>query len=61
MKQLMLTVPPFDANAARYALELMGRMTVPAGEVMAFLTLRLALEEVVTPTQQTEASDNGAD
>lgn len=59
MKQIMLTVPPFDANAARYALELMGRMTVPAGEVMAFLTLRLALEEVANSTQEAEASDNG--
>jgi len=50
MKQVMLTVPPFDANAARYVLQLMDRMTVPSNEIMAFLTLQLALQEIANPT-----------
>jgi hypothetical protein len=52
MKQVMLKVPPFDANAANYALQLMERMTVPSNEVMAFLTLQLALQEVANPSTQ---------
>lgn len=51
----MLTVPPFDAQAAQYVLQLLNRMNVPAHEVQAFFTLRLSLEQYIK-----EASD-GAD
>lgn len=54
MKQVMITVPPFDAQAAQYVVQLMGRMTVPAQEVQAFFTLRLSLEHYI------EEAANGA-
>jgi len=47
MKNFMLTVPEFDAQAAQYVLQLMSRMNVPAHEVQAFLTLRLSLEQMI--------------
>lgn len=47
MKNFMLTVPDFDAQAAQYVLQLMSRMTVPSHEVQAFLTLRLSLEQMI--------------
>lgn len=55
VQNLMLTVPPFDAQAAQYVLQLMSRMTVPAHEVQVFFTLRLSLEQYIK-----EAGD-GAD
>ena len=59
MKQFMLTVPDFDANAARYMLTLMDRMTVPASEVQAFMMLRLALENMINPTQDDAPEEQG--
>ena len=55
MKNFMLTVPDFDAQAAQYVLQLMSRMTVPAHEVQAFLTLRLSLEQMI---ESKEADDD---
>lgn len=52
MKNFMLTVPSFDAQAAQYVLQLMSRMTVPAHEVQAFFTLRLSLEQMIEAQSQ---------
>lgn len=56
MKNFMLTVPDFDAQAAQYVLQLMSRMTVPAHEVQAFLTLRLSLEQMVEDRETDDAA-----
>lgn len=59
MKNFMLTVPDFDAQAAQYVLQLMSRMTVPAHEVQAFLTLRLSLEQMIEGKEAGDGTHEG--
>lgn len=59
MKNLMLTVPDFDAQAAQYVLQLMSRMNVPAHEVQAFFTLRLSLEQMIEGKETGDGAHEG--
>lgn len=51
-KNFMIEVPEFDENAARYVLHLLERVQVPSQEAIAFVTLRLSLENFINkPTE----------